>query len=278
MMKLSFVKVNPADNMTVFILDPVARLHHSTVAERILQYGNLHAEQVGFVESPTLDSQMAQARLQMMGGEFCGNATRALAAVLVERGYPGIRHEGGHFTVCLEVSGTETPVCCQVVSLQAGQYWVEAVMPLPQAMQPLSFVYEGARYTATLVRYSGIDHVVLFTELTRLQPAFIEAVKTVLPPGNPTALGLMLYHPARHFLTPVVHIPATHSEMYEHGCGSGSTALATVMALQLKQSMDFTIAQPGGCLEVGVTLSGQSVAKTVLKGAVQIVAEGQVRI
>lgn len=51
-MKLSFVKANPTDNMTVFVLDPVPRQLHSNVAQKILDYGNLYAEQVGFIESP----------------------------------------------------------------------------------------------------------------------------------------------------------------------------------------------------------------------------------
>ena len=37
---------------------------------------NLHAEQVGFIKDN---------HLQMMGGEFCGNASRAFASLLAFR-------------------------------------------------------------------------------------------------------------------------------------------------------------------------------------------------
>ena len=84
-MKLRFVKVNPVENMTLFVLDPVPREEQMNVANKLMKYSNIHGEQVGFIER-----EGSYIRLQMMGGEFCGNATRSLAALMVYNEYPNI--------------------------------------------------------------------------------------------------------------------------------------------------------------------------------------------
>ena len=73
-MKLNFVKVNPVENMTVFILDNIGNKKHIEVSKKIMDYSNLYAEQVGFVENLDRKDSTESVRLQMMGGEFCGNA------------------------------------------------------------------------------------------------------------------------------------------------------------------------------------------------------------
>ena len=91
-MKLNFVKVNPVENMTIFVMDQVDSSHHMAVANRLMDYSNIHGEQVGFIENPrSLKAKSLNTlRLQMMGGEFCGNATRSLAALMVHLKLPSI--------------------------------------------------------------------------------------------------------------------------------------------------------------------------------------------
>ncbi|WP_258280601.1 MULTISPECIES: hypothetical protein [unclassified Clostridium] len=50
--KLHFIKVNPVENMTVFILESASRQFHINVANKIMEYGSPHAEQVEFIEKP----------------------------------------------------------------------------------------------------------------------------------------------------------------------------------------------------------------------------------
>ena len=52
-------------------------------AARLLEPDCVGGEQVGYLEAPS--DERAAARLQMMGGEFCGNATMALGALLCRR-------------------------------------------------------------------------------------------------------------------------------------------------------------------------------------------------
>ena len=66
--------------MTLLITSPVDRKDHAECASQLMKYESVHAEQTGFVEKPR--NEKAVARLQMAGGEFCGNAAMALAALI----------------------------------------------------------------------------------------------------------------------------------------------------------------------------------------------------
>ena len=52
MMKLGFIKINPVENMTIFILDELDRGKHMEIANQLMNYSSLYAEQVGFIEEP----------------------------------------------------------------------------------------------------------------------------------------------------------------------------------------------------------------------------------
>ena len=79
-MKISFVKTSPAQNVTVLVTSPVPRDRQAETAAKLLAYDGVGGEQAGFLETPTMPG--ADARLQMMGGEFCGNAAMSLGAYL----------------------------------------------------------------------------------------------------------------------------------------------------------------------------------------------------
>ena len=77
---LPFTKYSPCGNTTILVressLSPADR---ARVAAEIIAPGHLEAEQAGYV-----DTAAPVPRLDMMGGEFCVNATRAFAALLAE--------------------------------------------------------------------------------------------------------------------------------------------------------------------------------------------------
>ena len=75
-MKLEYIKTDPTSNITVLVRTPVERAKQPEAAENIMA-ADRQCEQVGFVEESE-----SGTRLQMMGGEFCGNASMSLAAVM----------------------------------------------------------------------------------------------------------------------------------------------------------------------------------------------------
>ena len=78
--EIEYVKCNPTQNMTILVKTRQQAQDYKRVASKIMSCDSVFAEQVGFIEQPV--SPMADASLQMAGGEFCGNGCMALAVYL----------------------------------------------------------------------------------------------------------------------------------------------------------------------------------------------------
>ena len=139
-MKLTVVRANPAGNITLFVRTSVNRSQYGAVGEKLLALPQFKAEQVGFV---------CGERMEMAGGEFCGNATRAFGLLTAkERGLTGKQH------LTLSVSGCEKAVGVDV-DTDAGT--ARAEMPLPLFAREETV--NGAH--GTLVHLGGIAHFVV---------------------------------------------------------------------------------------------------------------------
>ena len=103
-MELNILRADPAGNITVFVLDPVEKAQRAAIAEKIMAIPALKAEQVGYACAAEDD---VDGHMEMMGGEFCGNATRAYGMYIAQQ-------KGGLSSVRLRVSG-----CDHVVTAQA---------------------------------------------------------------------------------------------------------------------------------------------------------------
>ena len=114
-MELQFIKASPTENMTLLIETPVPREEHLAVAEKLIAYGSVYAEQAGYIEEP--ENPAAVKRLQMMAGEFCGNASLSLAAVLAEEKGLSV---GEETEIILEVSGADSLVNCHMKKEEKG--------------------------------------------------------------------------------------------------------------------------------------------------------------
>ncbi len=71
---MKFIQINPGGNITAIVRGQYSQKNKLLIAAKILTQ-NKKIEQVGFWEK----SRKSAAKLKMAGGEFCGNATRALA-------------------------------------------------------------------------------------------------------------------------------------------------------------------------------------------------------
>ena len=78
-MKLTLCTADPAGNITLLVETPVDPAEYHSVANQLMAIEQFHCEQVGFITEPVMGGGI---RLEMMGGEFCGNATMSLGAVL----------------------------------------------------------------------------------------------------------------------------------------------------------------------------------------------------
>lgn len=259
--------------MTVFVVDAIPRGQYMDVARKIMDYNSIHAEQVGFIEKPSQkDSCM---RLHMMGGEFCANATRALAAVLVDKGYCTHQKEENKFIVPLEVSGVEDVIHCEVVPTKDAKSFLSmAQIPLHKSIQSFKVTFKEVVYEGTLVIFPGIVHLVIPSKGIDDKEGFFHEVKEALKDFAYDALGIMFYDEEQSYMEPLVYVQETESLVWERGCGSGTAAIGIVLCHKAKKSLDISIKQPGGELQVMTEWSKDGIKNIYLKGTVEIVAEG----
>ena len=256
-MDFDYAVADPTGNITVLITSP----YSADTRLRMIQEAFTKepaCEQVGFV----MPGPGSAVRLEMMGYEFCGNATLSTAALHALS--TGIT-PGGNASVTVKSSGAEEPV---VVSLKRfedipdGERLLPSfegtlVMPRPQA---------GFFRGYPLISTEGISHLLVpesdFSEETA-EKIIVEYAHEL----GVQALGMMLIDgtgsdPDDLFssdmisIRPLVCVPGSDTVIWEHGCATGSTALGWYR-WHLDHSVDHTeIKQPGGTIRID-TARGQ---------------------
>ena len=76
-MRIRYIPADPAGNLTALTLTQVRPEERAAVAAQMMARCPEGFEQVGFIGKEA--AKAALPRLDMMGGEFCGNAARAFA-------------------------------------------------------------------------------------------------------------------------------------------------------------------------------------------------------
>ncbi|MDR3121285.1 MAG: hypothetical protein LBU58_08140, partial [Clostridiales bacterium] len=166
---LRFVKFDPSGNTTVLILDPVPRERFAEVARVVMSDRSVGAEQVGFCLPGSPPGSLP--RLQMMGGEFCGNAARCFAAWLAMEGGAELSGKAADKTgadktevsVSIEVSGSDAPLTARVGRIRGKPNGrsVSIAMPMPLPDGIVSGRDE-ALGDFNLVAFPGITHLILW--------------------------------------------------------------------------------------------------------------------
>ena len=276
-MELKFVKYNPGGNATILIIDPLPRKRYSEIAAKIMTDAFLCAEQVGFLEKA--EHPKALARLQMMGGEFCGNASRSLAAWIAMGGMEsGKIHsiEGDKKEVIIEVSGCRGILTAVVHNQRCGYRCnVELEMPLPLN------IYHGRNDQLgdySIVVYEGILHVILWNKTAA--DSYVHIVQDFLEKEEleTDCFGILFYNSSTSHMTPVVYVRAVGSLTWEKSCGSGTIALVSALAQKEGRSIkNMQIHQPGGELFASIDWNGGIIAAK-LAGDIDITAAGTIYI
>ena len=239
-----FWKVTPGGNPTILLrAEDVPAERRAAVASAVMDGQHIGGEQVGYVRLE------GRPRLDMMGGEFCLNATRAFASVLDSLGLLG--REGDASSGLVEVSGADGPVEVRVTHGESALPFVEACLHFEELPAP-----EPLSDRLCLVRVPGITHIVQYgesparTELERfcaeqrhgLQLLDEEAVGHLWLGDAPAGAGASV--PCLS-LSPVVWVRETASLCFESACGSGT--LACALAEHAKNGATcFSIVQPSG--------------------------------
>ena len=262
---------DPAKNITVFVLDPVeSPPGRAALARAILAEKSIGAEQVGFVVPgaafPNTAAGPGLWRLEMAGGEFCGNAARSfgfyVAMVL------GLK---GKTTLFVSVSGADGPVRVEV---DAEKSRASAEMPKPLAVKTLD--YEG-RALPVLI-FEGITHIIApdleaksetFYAIKSLAEREFFSPNGLLEKALPSAVGVMFYDTASRFTRPAVYVRGVDSLVFESSCGSGSAALGVWLSRELCDGVaGCLLTQPGGVIETEVTKRAGEISAISIGGEV----------
>jgi diaminopimelate epimerase len=253
-MNYEIVIADPAKNITLFVLTPVPQMERARVGKLLMDDPGLGVEQVGFVLPPSQGAPLLGGvalrrssplwRLEMMGGEFCGNAARSFGLYVARR--TGL---SGQASLEVEISGARTPV---KVLVDVEQGLAEASMP--PALEEGILLYEKA--VLPVYFFEGIVHViagdmeaserVFYAIKALLEKRFQEAARS-------DAVGVMFYDSAARTMTPAVYVRATDTLVFESSCGSGSAALGLDLARNRNSGETIlALRQPGGTIKVRV--------------------------
>lgn len=244
--------LDPAGNVTAIVCSDVSAAERARVAAQILRLPELGIEQVAFLTEPRSGGEI---RLEMMGGEFCGNALRCAGF------YQALRNGAqGKSCVFAEISGADG---VQPVMADTAEGTASTVMPLPLSVQSAGWV----DVQATRVTFAGITHFVIDCA----QPDETLVQRAIAAAPEASAVGAIFLDRAHGSIKPVVFVRETASCVAENSCASGSVATAVVLTADFADGItEIGIGQPGGTLEVGVQRTDGAVTGLSIGGAVRL--------
>ena len=255
-MEIRYVLMNPTGNRTILVESEVEERDYKKIAEYLLKKEPT-AEQVGFLDV----KDKKKYRLNMAGGEFCGNATMSAAAYAVMKGWQKT-------PVKLRVSGTKQELKVDVDSTSDELYTGTVKMPSPVEIKTVSLEIGGSMMKLPAVIFDGITHIIL-SGIGIAKKKAEEYVRLWSKELGAPALGLMFYDDTKKRLKPLVYVQSPETLYWENSCGSGSVATAAWLSECGVKRYMYEFAEPGGLLRV--VKKGKSY---YLKGSVLLEKEG----
>jgi histidine racemase len=258
----------PSGNTTALVYDQLLSSDRKLLNDRIMRsWKSAHPdlpeiEQCCFLTLPF--NSEAAVRVEMFGGEFCGNATRSAAWVVTE---------GNDYSGLIEVSGVDKPL---KFTVQGGEVTVE--MPLPEGNRRPRVVDEG-----TLVELDGISQLVVTDTSHREIKTARQTLSELLASnkyglaGQP-AVGVTYYDSSTGQAEFCVWVNEVATIFDETACGSGTCAVGVAAAARAGGAERLSVTQPSG--EVIITDSEYDsdlaqVTGSSITGQVKILYDGE---
>lgn len=234
----NYFRANPCGNITGFVVAPVYPGYRKAYTDCIIEQIDKDVEQVGFI-SPAYEG--APLRMDMMGGEFCANATRAYGLYSA-----GFYDTDGLVDIEVYVSGHQgtTDVIADVKNQKAY-----VALDAPIVRENLTI----AGKDCTLIKLHGISHLVVEGEEDR---DFVDKALEVLKKDyKDEAYGVLFFNKEMLEMIPYVYVEGSETLFREGSCGSGTVAVVNYLESDIdKLDEDYKIAikNPAGELEVFV--------------------------
>lgn len=265
MRKISFQKFIPGGNPTILIPSvEIPAGKRAAVAEQLMRPLHLQAEQVGFTDPTT-----APPRLEMMGGEFCLNATRCLVfeAARLNRFLPLADTDDLFGLVASSGVAEALPVRVKNGKIALRESSPESLTSL-DCLVSLKIVLDAESRReiepgALLLRLPGISHLLLNEKLHPLPADPLDgaaAWRQRLGLDAEPACGVVWHCELKtgpdetvlsRGIIPVVRVAETNSSILESACGSGTLALGLQALLEAgrpaqAQPLFMNVRQPSG--------------------------------
>lgn len=253
-MKYNVVIANPANNITVIVLDNVEKNQYIDISQNILKNSKYGAEQVGFVKKPINDGIL---RLEMMGGEFCANALRSFGMMVARDN----KIENG--IVKVEISGSDKALDVEV---DITNKISKTEIPKPKGIEHLKI----DSLDVTIVMFDGIYHAIVENiEASKVNFEYIK--NNIMKKYDFEALGVMFLDRENLFITPVVYVRETDTMIFESSCGSGTMATAIYLSEFCEENLfKCSIRQPGGVIDSEVYKNGRNIVQLKIGGKVEL--------
>lgn len=261
----------PSGNTTAVVFDQMLGTDREQLNSQVMaawkskEAGQPEVEQCCFVTLPK--DERAVARVEMFGGEFCGNATRSVIQLITE---------GNDYQGMIEVSGVDRPLNFNV---SGGVITVE--MPLPQVGELATSVSEG-----TLVQLDGIAQLVVTDRVLQLGRTPRELLAELLAQNKyglaeQPALGVTYYDVTTQKAEFGVWVKEVSTVFDETACGSGTCAIGVAAALATKQNQKLNVIQPSGeSITTEATFDNETgeVVASNIAGRVSVLYDGELRL
>lgn len=266
-MSMEYTIIRPGGNDTCLVFASVTDALMRKRINDVIMRAYPNVEQVGFVSgTPQVPV------LTMAGGEFCGNATRSAAAILVNM-------QAGK-SISLSVSGVNWPL---KAGFNALGY---AYASMPVYADPSRITQVAGRADTYIVEMEGITHyIVLNSEDTSLidseeiKRQSFEILRRNGLTDAPAAGVMYICRDGNAWkIDPVVYVRDIDTLFRETACGSGTTALGLVLALRAGKSItNARVIQPSGMpILVTVSYDDSTFQSAVIAGPVSIIRKGTV--
>ncbi len=223
-MKIKFFKVNPGGNITAIVKGSFSKEERITISKAILKSFS-EIEQVGFWDNPKKGK--ATARIEMMGGEFCGNGARSLAFVVW-------REKNLSDTFFIESSGINKEL---QVSISSNLSTIK--IPIS------SFSIQTTANNNPIVILPGICHLITKNKVNNKEEAKKILEENNLLKEDASGVVAVINKEEKIMINPFVWVRDTRTLYEETACASGTLALA-YLKYKNKEGKTFKIEQPSG--------------------------------
>lgn len=192
--------------------------------------GQPEIEQCCFVTYPK--DPLAIARVEMFGGEFCGNAARSVLSLITDnQDCQGL----------IEVSGVDRPL-----EFLTKNGIIEIEMPLPTNKKVVKLVKEGM-----VVQLDGITQIVVIDPESQNVQSPREMLNRLLKDKmynltEQPAVGVSYYNTKTSSAQFCVWVRNVNTMFDETACGSGTCAIGLTLATINKDNTTITVRQPSG--------------------------------